>query len=142
MGYEFREEKLTVNDYLALRAKVGWKELSKRQAGLAIDNAIYMVAVYDEANGALVGMGRLIGDGGVICYIQDLIVLPAYRRQGIGGKLVKMLREKAESLAAPDEEMMLCLMSAIGRENFYKNCGFTARPTEHLGPGMIMYLHK
>ena len=142
MSLEFREEKLNVQDYLNLRAKVGWKELSNRQAEKALENALYMVCVYDDVNGALVGMGRLIGDEGVISYIQDLIVLPTYRRQGIGGKIVKMLREKAESLCAPDEEMMLCLMSAKGRESFYRNCGFTERPTEHLGPGMIMYLHK
>jgi hypothetical protein len=39
-------------------------------------------------------------------------------------------------------EMMLDLMCAKGREDFYRHHGFIARPTEKLGPGMIMYIKK
>ena len=42
-------------------------------------------------------------------------------------------------------ELLLLYANAVasiskGREEFYKKCGFTARPNEKLGPGMIMYL--
>lgn len=42
----------------------------------------------------------------------------------------------------PGTRMMLCLMCAKGREKFYLDHGFTARPTEKLGPGMITYIDK
>ena len=38
--------------------------------------------------------------------------------------------------------MMLCLMCAKGREEFYTKHGFIARPTSELGPGMIQYILK
>ena len=46
------------------------------------------------------------------------------------------------SLTEEGTEMMLDLMCAKGREQFYSRHGFLARPTEHLGPGMIQYLDK
>jgi hypothetical protein len=36
---------------------------------------------------------------------------------------------------------MLDLMCAKGREQFYEKMGFLARPTNQLGPGMILYLN-
>ncbi|WP_370751069.1 hypothetical protein [Eubacterium sp.] len=39
-----------------------------------------------------------------------------------------------------DTEIMLDLMCARGRENFYKKEGFISRPNDKLGPGMIMYI--
>lgn len=134
----FTEDKCNVNEYLEIRGKVGWKILSAEQAGRALSNTICMVSVYDDSS--LIGIGRLVGDRAVISYIQDLIVLPEYRKKGIGRKIVKVLTERAAGLAAPGEEMMLGLMSAKGREGFYKACGFIERPTGDLGPGMIMYL--
>jgi hypothetical protein len=46
----------------------------------------------------------------------------------------------AEEIKIQGTELMLCLMCAKGREGFYEKFGFIARPTENLGPGMIMYL--
>ncbi len=133
------ERKLTVDEYLGLRAKVGWKKLTREQAKKSIDNALYMVAAYE--NGMLVGMGRIVGDGAVICYIQDLIVTPECHGRGIGTQMIQKLRDFVISLKeSPDQEIMFGLMCAKGREVFYQKNGFIARPTEKLGPGMIQYL--
>ena len=37
----------------------------------ALKNSLYVVAAY--ADDRIVGMGRIVGDGAVICYIQDII---------------------------------------------------------------------
>ena len=55
---------------------------------------------------------------------------------------MKRLMEYVESIRENGTEMMLCLMCAKGREPFYENLGFMARPTENLGPGMILYMNK
>jgi predicted GNAT family N-acyltransferase len=34
---------------------------------------------------------------------------------------------------------MVCLMSAKGKENFYKKFGFVERPNENYGAGMIQF---
>jgi len=134
----FCDDKLTVNEYLNLRASVGWRSLTLRQAEKALRGSLYIMGVYDDDK--LIGMGRIVGDGAVICYIQDLIVLPEYHGQGIGSKLIKELRRYVVSLIGEDEMMMFDLMCAKGREAFYEKNGFTARPTDTLGPGMIQYL--
>ena len=76
----------------------------------------------------------------VVCYIQDLIVIPQVQAQGIGSQIIQKLKAYVESLREEESTMMLCLMCAKGREPFYEKHGFMQRPTDALGPGMIQYL--
>lgn len=131
------ENSLDLDIYLKLRASVGWKTLSEKQALMALKNSIYTVVAYIDDKA--VGMGRMVGDGAVICYIQDLVVHPSYQRLGVGEALMRRLIGHAKDLRLPDTELMLCLMCAKGRESFYTRYGFIPRPTDELGPGMILY---
>ena len=137
---DYKENSLTLESYLFLRESVGFKNLSTIQAQRAIDNCLYSIVAYD--GDMPVGMGRIVGDGAVICYIQDLVVIPGYQRFGIGGQILDRLIKYVESITMEETEMMLDLMCAKGREGFYKKHGFIARPNENLGPGMIMYIDK
>ncbi len=137
-GIKVIEKKLTVEEYQALRDSVGWKKLTDRQARLAIENCLTMVVAYDKDK--VIGMGRIVGDGAVISYIQDLIVSPDYRKRGIGSMLISKLTEFVDKLREEGETMMFCLMCAKGREGFYIKNGFTPRPNDMLGPGMIQYI--
>ena len=69
-----------VDTYLELRKAVNFKPLSRTQAKKALDNSLYIVCAYIDAK--IVGMGRLVGDGAVICYIQDLMIHPDYQHYG------------------------------------------------------------
>ena len=133
------ENQITTQEYLAIREKVGWKKLSNKQAQMAIDNSLYFIKAVDE-NGQLLGIGRIVGDGAVICYIQDLIVVPEQQGKRTGSLIIEKLIEFVEGIRQDDTEIMLCLMCAKGREEFYQKHGFIARPTDSLGPGMIRYM--
>ncbi len=133
-----KENELDVDTYLALRESVNWKKLSREQAEKALSNSLYIICAYDGDRP--VGMGRIVGDGAVICYVQDLVIRPDVQHMGIGGQILTRLKEYVNNLKSPNTEMMFALMCAKGREEFYKNYGFIARPTENLGPGMIQYL--
>ncbi|MBO4996789.1 MAG: GNAT family N-acetyltransferase [Lachnospira sp.] len=137
---ELRENELDVDTYLALRKSVGWKELSREQAQKALENSLYILVAYEGE--IPVGMGRIVGDGAVICYVQDLLISPDYRRQGIGGRILEKLKQYVQVLRLPETELMFGLMCAKGRETFYESHGFIARPTKELGPGMIQYLRE
>lgn len=135
---KLHENELDIDTYLNLRAAVGWKKLDDEQAIMALKNSIYtLTATIDDK---VVGMARMVGDGAVICYIQDLVVHPSYQKLGVGQVLMEKLVGHAEEIKIQGTELMLCLMCAKGREGFYEKFGFIARPTDNLGPGMIMYL--
>ncbi len=137
---EIKENILDINTFINLRALVGWKVLSEEQAKKALTNSLITISAYVDDK--IVGMGRLVGDGAVICYIQDLVVHPDYRKIGVGDTIMKRLLAYVQEIRIDDTEMMLCLMCAKGREKFYEKYGFIARPTQNLGPGMIQYLNK
>jgi GNAT superfamily N-acetyltransferase len=76
----------------------------------------------------------------VIDYIQDLVVRPEYQKDGVGRMIIERLIKYVKETKLPETEIMLCLMCAKGREEFYKKFDFIARPTDALGPGMIQYV--
>lgn len=133
-----KENALDLNTYLDLRASVGWKVLKEAQAEKALKNSLITITAYVE--GKAVGMGRIVGDGAVICYVQDLVVRPEYQKLGVGRIIMERLIEFVTDIKEKDAEIMMCLMCAKGREHFYEKFGFIGRPTEDLGPGMIQYI--
>lgn len=134
------EDKINVDTYMYLRSQVNWKELQIKQAQAAIDGSIKIIVAYE--NDMPIGMGRVVGDGAVVSYIQDLIVIPEYQTKHVGSGLLERLTAFVDGITDEGTEMMLCLMCAKGREKFYNHHNFIARPTESLGPGMIQYINK
>ena len=51
---------------------------------------LHSLAIYLALDGdSVVGLVRLVGDGFSSIFVQDLLVLPSYQRQGIGSTLMK-----------------------------------------------------
>lgn len=65
---------LQAEDFIRLRIQIGFAEIPVDHARKALQNGLINVsAIY---NGELVGMGRLVGDGAMYWYLQDIIILP------------------------------------------------------------------
>jgi GNAT superfamily N-acetyltransferase len=79
----------------------------------------------------------VIGDGGMVYYVQDVIVIPDYQRRGIGTQLMDRVMRYIRAHAS--HNTVVGLMAAKGKEAFYTRYGFTVRPTDQLGPGMTMF---
>ena len=141
-----KDNELDVKTYLELRTAVSWRSLTKEQAAAAIKGSLLTVVAYDGDKpigmGRIVGDGAVVGDGGYQFFISDVIVRPEYQGQGIGQMIIESLINYVEEIQLPGTRIMLDLMCAVGRENFYKKFGFIARPTDKLGPGMIKYIDK
>ena len=56
-----------------------------------ISGSFAFVVAVETSTGRAVGMGRAIADGVSDAYLQDVVVLPAYRKQGIGRRIVAKL---------------------------------------------------
>jgi GNAT superfamily N-acetyltransferase len=88
-------------------------------ANLIRGSFAFAVAV-DSKTGQAAGMGRIISDGVSDAYIQDLVVLPQYRKRGIGRKIVEALVNKCRDAGIS----WIGLIAEPGTENFYLPVGF------------------
>jgi GNAT superfamily N-acetyltransferase len=129
------EQLPTAVQYNQLRAAVGWGVYAEDVIEQALPNSLYCLCAF--VDGELVGMARVIGDGGMVYYIQDVIVLPAYPRQGIGTQMMDRVMGYIRTHAS--HNTIVGLMAAYGKEPFYERYGFTRRPTERFGAGMTMF---
>jgi GNAT superfamily N-acetyltransferase len=69
-----------------------WKEEYKTEDLCHLIPGSFAFAVAtDTKTGRAVGMGRVIADGVSDGYIQDLVVLPKYRKSGVGTQIVAAL---------------------------------------------------
>jgi len=68
----------------------------------------------------MIGMGRILSDGVSDAYIQDVTVLPEYRRRGIGGRIITALVEKLRE----ERIEWIGLVGEPGTGSFYKRLGF------------------
>ena len=82
---------------------------------------LFVIARIDDMT---VGMGRAISDGVSDAYIQDVVVLPEYRKKGIGGKIIKMLVDKCREKGL----VWIGLIAEEGSEDLYKEMGFGPFP--------------
>ena len=70
--------------------------------------------------GRIVGMARVISDGCSDAYIQDVVVLPSYRKLGIGRELIRQLTEYCISR----EIAWIGLVAEPGTREFYEELGY------------------
>ena len=84
-----KERSVSIDDVLHLYQAVGWTNYTNQPQML--EQALsHSLATYLARDGEkIVGLVRLVGDGFSSVFVQDLIVLPTYQRQGIGSNLMK-----------------------------------------------------
>jgi GNAT superfamily N-acetyltransferase len=122
-------------DYNRLRDLVGWGTYDEAVIARSLPQSLYCVCA--EVEGQVVGMARVVGDAGMVFYVQDVIVVPGYQRRGIGTQMMDHVM--AYIRAHAHHNSIVGLMAAKGKEAFYVRYGFIVRPTDTLGAGMIMF---
>lgn len=131
---------LSAEDFNGLRNAVGWAQISPRQAETGLAHTKFLVAARDGDRA--VGCARIVGDGGYVAYICDVIVHPEFQGHGIGKAMIGLLLEFIRSNLAEGEQVMVLLMAAKGRESFYRQFGFLDRPSDACGAGMMQWIKK
>lgn len=135
LDFELIERKPTVDEFNELHVAVGWGELDRESVGKAIENTLYFIcAVVD---GKVIGMARVIGDGSICFYIQDVMVNPSFQRRGIGKAMMGRVMDYIKAHACKGAGVGL--LSAKGKEAFYETFGFIQRPNDRFGCGMIQF---
>ena len=116
-----KETSVSLDDVLHLYQAVGWTNYTNQPQMLA-QALTHSLAIYLARDGEkIVGLVRLIGDGFSSVFVQDLIVLPSYQRQGIGSTLMKQaLADYKDAyqvqLATDESEKTLGFYHSLGFE--------------------------
>ncbi|HIS84556.1 MAG TPA: GNAT family N-acetyltransferase [Candidatus Faecivicinus avistercoris] len=112
ISYQVGDGALTAEAFLKLVNRVwpGEYDLERTEAALA---RTLNITAHD--GGELVGCLRILSDGCYFGTITELLVLPAYRRRGIGSQLLRLARENAPTL--------LYFGAQPGLEPFYERNG-------------------
>ena len=120
-----KETSVSIDDVLHLYQAVGWTNYTNQLQMLA-QALSHSLATYLARDGEkIVGLARLVGDGFSSVFVQDLIVLPSYQRQGIGSNLMK------EALADYKDAYQIQLATEQIEKNlvFYRSLGFETLST-------------
>jgi GNAT superfamily N-acetyltransferase len=130
--------KLTFEEYKMLLNDVGWKLPSERLLKISLEKGINVKYVLDSKT---VGMASFVTNGGYAGLIMDVVVLKEHRGKGYGTILIESILNYIKSDLEDNEEMMIQLLSAPGKQDFYSKFGFKVKK-EIAEDGMYMWLRK
>ena len=115
-----KQDVVKLEDVLHLYQAVGWTNYTNQPQMLeqALPHSLAVYLAFDGEK--IVGLIRLVGDGFSSVFVQDLIVLPSYQRQGIGSALMK------EALEAYKDAYQVQLVTEETERTlgFYRSMGF------------------
>ncbi|WP_342751407.1 GNAT family N-acetyltransferase [Bowmanella denitrificans] len=126
----------TVAEFLHLRQLIGWDSLPEQVVTASLAASLFHCTVRQD--GQLLGMARVVGDGYMYFYIQDVVVDPSYQGQGIGALLMDKVEAYLRDAAGPGATVGL--LAARGKEGFYQRYGYLERNGEALGLGMCRFV--
>jgi ribosomal protein S18 acetylase RimI-like enzyme len=130
-GYALRDGPAPPADAVHLRREAGMSPKTLEQTTAAAAGSWFGAHVVHESTGAVVGMGRIIADGGWYFHIADMAVLPDHQRRGIGDAVLTRLVARIREVAPPDPYITL-LADAPGRP-LYRRHGFVETAPGTLG---------
>ena len=116
---------VSIDDVLHLYQAVSWTNYTN-QPQMLEQSLTHSLAIYVARDGEkIVGLVRLVGDGFSSVFVQDLIVLPSYQRQGIGSNLMK------EALGDYKDayQVQLATEQTEKTVEFYRSLGFETLST-------------
>lgn len=118
--YEIREELPDPETFAALREAAGLPPRSLEGIERGLPNSLFGAVAVHEPTGEVVGMGRIVGDGGTVYQISDMAVHPDHQRRGLGSRIMDRLEAYIEAAAPPNAYVNL--MADV--DGFYERYGF------------------
>lgn len=132
MNYKIIERTPTISEYNDTRRAAGLAVKNERAAQVGLSNTLYAVCVVYE--NSVVGIGRVIGDGGLFFDVVDIAVVESHQKKGVGKLIMDSLMAYLDVNAGPTA--LICLMANKGVAPFYEKYGFKAREADM--PGMFL----
>ena len=116
---------LSPKDYMSLRASAGMSKRSLKGAQKGLGNEIYSVVIKIKKTNEIIGMGRIIGDGGTVFQICDMAVKSEWQNKGAGTMIMDDMMKYIE------ENAYINLLADVN--GFYEKWGFKATAPNSVG---------
>ncbi|MBO4386474.1 MAG: GNAT family N-acetyltransferase [Treponema sp.] len=137
MDYEITDQ-ISAEEYNELRKIVGWTSFTNEQAADGLEHTTHLCCF--RKDGKAIALCRVLWDHLYVAFIADVIVRPEFQGKGLGRELMKDAMDFIRSKLKPGYKIMINLMAAQGKEDFYKKFGFISRPNERFGCGMCQWI--
>lgn len=111
---------IPVDELTGLYTACGWTGYTDHPDKMAklLAGSLWAMAAYDHD--LLVGLIRVVGDDCSITYVQDILVLDEYHRQGIGRHLMECMLARFEHI----RQIALVTHDSEKTRGFYEALGF------------------
>lgn len=119
-NFTITNEPPTPIEYNDLRLEGGISGKSQEAASIGLKNSLFAVSFYDEKT--LIGMGRVIGDGGAFFQIVDIVVKPSYQGKGLGKRIMGELMNYLDQNTYPGSYVSLIADDPANK--LYEQFGF------------------
>ena len=120
----------SIDEYRHLRVAAGLSPRSAEAAIAGLPQTLHGVTI--RHNGQLVGMGRVVGDGGLSFQVVDIAVEPEHQQRGLGKAIVGVLVDYLRRTTHPGAHISLLADGEAHR--LYAQFGF--KPTAPASIGM------
>ncbi|MEQ1608559.1 MAG: GNAT family N-acetyltransferase [Hyphomonadaceae bacterium] len=128
-GYVLHDGPPDPETLLRLRGAAGLKTYPIEQARQGVANSLFGVTV--KQDGDVVGIGRVIGDGGYFYTVTDIAVQPAHQGKGVSRMIMTRLTEWLHANAP--EQSFVSLFADEGVPPLYEKFGFRVCGAEDTG---------
>lgn len=133
-GYELTMGMPSVEDYCRLRVSTGLSPKSAEAAAAGLPNTLFGVLILKDNQ--VVGMGRVIGDGGLFYQVVDIAVEPTHQRRGLGKAIVGKIVEHLKQLAPAGSHVSL--IADGDARHLYAQFGFEPTAPASIGMAFIV----
>lgn len=87
MNYENIRKCLTAKDFIKLYESAEWEKNSEDIVQVSLKNSYVTFAVVEQEK--VIGMARLLADGGKTFCLKDFVILPEFQGNGMGKALLE-----------------------------------------------------
>nr|WP_320141057.1 GNAT family N-acetyltransferase [uncultured Cohaesibacter sp.] len=128
---DYRIEKQTppLEDFLRLRKITGLTVYSEEAAREGLKGTIAAATIY--YGDQVVGIGRLVGDGGCVFVICDIAIDPAHQGKGLGKAIMASLMDYVRSELK--SKAYVSLIADLPADKLYEQFGFEATAPASIG---------
>jgi len=121
-----------------IRKSVGFRQVHPEQLQAGLEGSAYIIAAYNQDK--IVGMARLMWDGGCVSLIHDIFVVPEYQMHDIKTEMINHIFVFLKSKLKPGFGIQVDIKAWNNQIHYYEDIGFQVSTHQLLGVPMHICL--